>query len=215
VSLEAIVTGRPSSADRSVVAGATPEAVMELLTQRITIDALASRAGELLMLHACALADPRTGDSVVLVGPSGVGKTTIARTLGTEWSYVTDEAAAVNRSGRLLPYPKPLSVDVGQAQKSQVSPDELGLLGVPPHGLNVRVIALLDRQPGAELDVSTMPTVEAITRLAEHTSFLTALETPLQGLAGLVRSAGGLRVIKYSEASALRGVLRNELRAAP
>ena len=57
---------------------------MDRLSPMVTEIAITERRDDLLMFHACALADPATGDTVLLFGPSGPGKTTVARTLGTE-----------------------------------------------------------------------------------------------------------------------------------
>lgn len=186
--------------------GVPVRAALELMTQRVTVEALGRRAGELLMLHACALADPVTGAAVVLVGPSGMGKTTIAATLGRHFGYVTDETAAVAADGTLVAYPKPLSVVTGDG-KEQVSPAALGLQPAP-EGLRVRAVLLLDRQPSAPgVTVEPVDTVRAVAALAEHTSYLARLERPLQRVADLLRSTGGLRRVTYAEAADLEPLL--------
>ena len=137
--------------------------VMDRLSPLITRLAVTERAGELTMFHACALADPVTGDTAVLFGPSGTGKTTLARTLGTDFAYVTDETAAVTRDGLLVPYPKPLSILIGPRDrlKRQVSPGELGLrrLGDGPYRLRalVQLHRVPDHQGDAELEL--LPTI--------------------------------------------------------
>lgn len=185
-------------------------ATLEWATQQITTDAVSIRAGELLMFHAGAVADPATGASVVLVGPSGMGKTTLAAALGRHWGYVTDETAAIDDTGRLCRYPKPLSViEPGHDSKVQRSPRSLGLLDAPDE-LQVRAVLLLDRRnreagAGAPpsntetgLVVEAVPNVPAIAMLAEHTSYLGRLEQPLNRIANLLNATGGLRIVRYS-----------------
>lgn len=209
VSLD-VVLGEPSDeagadadADR-VVAAATSEHLMELLSQEVTVAAVSVRAGELVMLHACGLADPRTGRTLLLVAPSGTGKTTLARTLGHRWGYVTDETGAVELDGRLLAYPKPLSVVTEGEHKVQMSPDELGLAH-PPGDLTVAGIWLLDRQPGVDRAArERVALVDAVALLAEQTSYLTFLEAPLTQLAELVQTIGGVSKVTYSDAEQLR-----------
>ncbi|WP_125037457.1 ATP-binding protein [Nocardioides sp. LS1] len=176
---------------------------MEAVTQQVTIEAVTRRAGELLMLHACALADPATGRCVLFVGPSGMGKSTIAWTLGRDFGYVTDETAAVTADGRLVAYPKPLSIRAGGPAKEQHSPDDLNLVN-PGDDLSVAAVLLLDRQPEQPFAVERLPTVEGVALLAEHTSFLGELDAPLQRLAALCEDAGGLRRASYRDAAELK-----------
>jgi hypothetical protein len=201
-----IVPGPPRGTPDSLTASTIDE-LLESLTQRITVEAITRRAGDLLMLHACALANPNTGLTAVFVGPSEMGKTTIAMTLGTTWGYVTDETVAVDRRGVLVPYPKPLSVVGSGLHKEQRSPDELGLLNAPG-ALTVATVVLLDRHPSHQgLGIERLPTLEAVALLAEHTSFLTALPSPLGRLVELVEGVGGLQRVTYGDAAELRPLL--------
>lgn len=79
-------------------------------TSRATVASLEARAGELLMFHAAGLS-ASDGRVVALVGPSGTGKSTAARTLcRDDFGYVTDETVAVDDAQRVLPFPKPIAV---------------------------------------------------------------------------------------------------------
>ncbi len=131
--------------ERSMLADSDELRLMDTLSSHLTRTAIQARLGELWMLHACALAHPETGATVVLVGPSGSGKTTVAATLGRHFGYLSDETVAIRHDGTVLPYPKPLSVLVdGRGPKRQESPSDLGLL-VAPSRPWLKAIALLDR----------------------------------------------------------------------
>ncbi|GAA1930637.1 hypothetical protein [Nocardioides marmoribigeumensis] len=182
---------------------------LEHLTQALTVTAIEALAGQRLMLHACAVA--RGDRSVVLVGPSGMGKTTVATVLGRRWSYVTDECVSVAGDGRVTPFPKPLSVIGAGPAKTQVAPTELGLTPcaerTTPAGL-----VLLRRDPGAgEPTVERVSTARAVALLAEHTSYLTQLERPLARVADLVHAVGGLQVVTYAEAVHLAPLVEEHL----
>jgi hypothetical protein len=175
--------------------------VLEYLSQTVTTSLIEYHAEHLLMLHACAVADQETGAAVVLVGPSGMGKTTMARQLAAKWAYVTDECVALDEELRVMPYPKPLSVnESGYDAKRQLAPSSLGLH--PVQGMTrAQAVLLLDRDPHAvEVVVEEVPTVPAIAMLAEHTSYLSRLDRPLHRLAALLHSADGLIKVTYAEA---------------
>jgi hypothetical protein len=181
-------------------------AAMDRLTSAATVALMTQRAGSLLMLHACGLADPRTGATVALVAPSGTGKTTLAGTLGTAWGYVSDETVALQADGTVLPYPKPLSCVVSPEveAKAQVGPDDCGLLPCGPD-LHIAAVLLLERRPDAPRTpvVDAVPTVHALAALAPETSYFTRLDRPLGTLAGILNGTGGLRRVTYAEASDL------------
>src|SRR3954454_10404328 len=147
-------------AETGWIAAPDVAAAMDRLTSAVTVALMTRRAGSLLMLHACGLADPRTGATVALVAPSGTGKTTLARTLGTAWGYVSDETVALEADGTVLPYPKPLSCVISpeMEDKAQVDPDECGLLSTNDRDLDVTVVLVLERRP----DTARIPAVDAV-----------------------------------------------------
>lgn len=186
----------------------TLESALEWVTQHITVGAIERRAGELLMLHACAVADPLTGHAAVLVGPSGMGKTTLARTLGRRWAYLTDETAALDPDGSVLAYPKPLSLVSQNGPKEQLSPHELELISVPDLPLQLTGLFLLDRQPGCETAVvEEVAKLEAIALLAEHTSYLGQMPGPLRAMAAVIDAVDGVRRLTYTETHQVEPVL--------
>lgn len=193
-----------------VVAADDVDRVMHDLSQAVTQQALAERAGSVVLLHAAALADPATGRAVVCVAPSGTGKTTLCRTLGREWGYVTDETVSVDAEGVIAPYPKPLSVwrEPERRVKDQVSATELGLGPCPPR-VEVGAVLWLDRHDAAAPDpvVEEVETAEALTTVATQTSGLARTPRPLHTLAAVLGRAGGLRRVRYREAATLVDLL--------
>ncbi|APZ35241.1 hypothetical protein BOH66_14040 [Microbacterium aurum] len=185
--------------------------LLERLSQRVTLVAITTQRGRLWMLHAAGLALP-DGRVLVLVGPSGRGKTTASRVLGAQLGYVSDETVAIDRDGRVYPYRKPLSIIEGGAYpKAQRSPAELGLAGLPDAPLQLAAIVLLDRRPDAadEPVIETLDLGDALEELVSQTSFLPDLDRPLQQLAAHVSAVGGVRRVVYSEATALSRIVEN------
>src|SRR3954452_2333701 len=112
-------------AEDSQLFGSDLATLMDRLSPMITRLAVTSRREDLVMVHACAVGDPETGAAAVLFGPSGTGKTTLARALCADLAYLSDETAAIVEDDlRVVPYPKPLSIIVspGDELKEQVSP---------------------------------------------------------------------------------------------
>ena len=212
-----LATDASAPAEATVAVSGDDETVLlDQLSTRLTQEALALRVGRLLLLHACAVADPRTGATMVLVAPSGVGKTTAAATLGRRFGYVSDETAAIDAYGRVLAYPKPLSVLIdGRRPKRQIPPDELGLLPAPS-ALHLTAVALLARTPGVTRPrVSTPGMLEALPAVAEQSSSLYLLPRPLRSLAATLERVGGLRRVEYAEADDLPDVVADLLGAGP
>lgn len=210
--------GRPT--DLSLTAGVTTAAaprvydimggdfrsLASMLSTRITLAAIEHRKSELIMLHACGVADSE-GRVAAFVGPSGRGKTTLASKLGREWGYVTDETVGIDRDGRVLPYRKPLSMidpEAVGADKIQVSADEIGLLPLPDVPLAISAVVLIDRRPGHGAPLVTdVPLIDALVQLIPEMSYLPQLERPLQRVAALIERVGGIRKVSYRESDHL------------
>ena len=149
---------------------------------------------------------PLSGRAAVLVGPSGMGKTTLAAELGRRWAYVTDECAAIDRGGAVHRFPKPLAVGASGGLKRLVSPTEAGLVP-PPASIELDAVWLLDRTGTSDVELADLAPARAVAMLAEHTSYLAALERPLHRLADVVERSGGAQVLRYQEAADVDALL--------
>ncbi|WP_052206779.1 hypothetical protein [Sinomonas humi] len=203
------------------VSGVTFEGFAAELTSALTLAAIEQRGGELLMLHASGLSDPRTGRTAALVGPSGIGKTTATRVLARGLGYVSDETVGIEPGGSVVPYPKPLSVIVDEPPdpKRQLGPDALGLRAAPtPGSLGAVVLLERERSPagsGRAAEVRPLSHAEAIVGLAPHTSSLGKLRRPLQLLCELLDACGGGVSVAYREAEDLAGLIPGLLARPP
>lgn len=188
------------------VTAADLEDLLQLLTQRVTVAAIDALAGHHLMLHAACLADPGTGRAAVFVAAGGTGKTTLVRVLGPDRWYVTDETAVIRVDGSIEPYPKPLSVRraPGSPWKDETPPSWAGLEppAAPVHAAALAVLRRDDDHDGAP-SVTTLGTLDAIVEVTHHASHLPSLDRPLQRLASLVESLGGVHLVTYRESADL------------
>jgi hypothetical protein len=201
----------PVSVGPGTVRGGDLATVMDRLTPTVTSLALHEHRSDLVMFHACGVADPETGHAVALYGPSGTGKTTLAQALCTELAYLSDETVAVDADLQVVPYPKPLSVlRAGDTVKEQVSPGRLSLMRPSERSYRLCSLVQLRRDPAhrGEPLLEPLPTVEALPELTAQTSFTREMTRPLHRLADLAHRAGGIRRVTYAEAVQLRPVVR-------
>lgn len=198
----------PENAD---VSGTDLGQVLQSLTQAITYANIAAQTGRLFMLHAGAVADPRTGRALVYVARGGTGKTTLTRQLGAHLSYLTDETAGFTADGVLHPYPKPLSVRAAgnTGLKDEISPDALDLRPTID-GARLHQLVLLDRRNSLDgpPHVTPLDTITALATLAPESSALSSLPRPLQTLAGFLESGRPALRLTYHEASEVLDDLR-------
>ncbi|AIY03581.1 hypothetical protein ART_3982 [Arthrobacter sp. PAMC 25486] len=181
----------------------------ESLTSHITLAAIEQQAGRRMMFHACGLADPLTGATIAFIAPSGTGKTTLARTLGTARGYVSDETIAVAADLSITPYPKPLSVKQPEpgVPKRQEGPEQ-HQLGDTPAAPTLQSIVLLSRVPGNDrISVEDVALADALLELTPQLSALARLERGLVQLCAMIEACGGVKRIRYAEARDIAGVL--------
>ncbi|MFT4245115.1 MAG: hypothetical protein QM571_01130 [Micrococcaceae bacterium] len=183
------------------------ETIESHLSSTLTLMGIEHNKGKRIMLHACGISDEE-GQVVAFVAKSGTGKTTLARTLGAEIGYVTDETLVVDFEGNVTWYPKPLSVitDVGNP-KMQVGPKELAFIK-PPKKLKLKKITLLDRDKESAdkskaLQIKDVPLADAIMALTPELSHMKSVDKPLHRLAELIERTGGVSEMKYVEASSV------------
>ncbi len=172
------------------------------LSSELTLRSISAQAGRLTLLHGAALSLPRSGASVVLVGRSGMGKTTATRSLGRHLGYLSDETAAIRDDLSLVAHPKPLSVvsaDDHQGHKEEFSPDDLDLLA-PPQRPWLAATVILDRD-----EAHTTPRLEpvglldAMIEVIPQSSSLPVQQDPLGGLARVLTHGRGTHRLLYAE----------------
>lgn len=176
----------------------------EHLVTTATRAAIESRVGERVLIHGAALAEPRTGATIALVGESGARKTTATAVLGRGLAYLTDETVSIGDDLGVERFEKPLSKLVdGRRPKLQCSPDELELLpGVD--GARLAVVAVLGRDPDAAApEARPMPLASALAAIVPQTSSLARLPRGLVRLCEVLDACGGAVELRYSEAESL------------
>lgn len=178
-----------------------PGSVAELSTHT-TLAAIEAQRGRLLMLHAAGIAHP-SGQVLAFIGPSGRGKTTLARNLGAKYGYVTDETVGIEADGTVHPYRKPLSViQPGEAYKKQLAPSVLGLGELPAASLALAGLVLVSRRDGysGAPRIEMLGLCEALVEIVPEISYLADMDKPLQTIASHVDRCGAIRRVTYSEA---------------
>jgi hypothetical protein len=150
------------------------------LVADVTQGAIASRPDQLL-LHAAALSF--AGHGLLLPGPSGSGKSTLAAALVLAgFDYLTDEAAAIDpETLEMAPYPKPLSLRAGSAQRLRITLPALGHMGSPDlapcsvlrahsrgRQVPVRVMLFPRYDPAATSELAPMGRAEAFVEVANN-----------------------------------------------
>lgn len=178
----------------------------------MTRRAIGAQAGTLTLLHAAALALPETGAALLLVAPSGTGKTTAATRLGRELNYLSDETAAVRNDLSIVPHPKPLSI-VGDNGKHERSPADLGLLPPRPDAW-VAGLVILERTPGAQAHLEHVGVIDAIIEVIPQSSSLPAQEAPFGTLMGVLSAGRGVAKLVYGEIDDAVPIVVDLLRSA-
>lgn len=203
--------GGEPDAEVSVPHPGDEDLLLERLSVDVTLSALSGRRGAMLMFHAAGIADA-DGRVFAFVGPSGRGKTTLSRVLGQVYGYVSDETIAVGDELGVFPYRKPLSLVRDGLPKDQVAPSALRLRDLPDAPLRLEGLIVLNRVAEcAKPTMERVPLVEVIDDVVAQMSFLPELEQPLQRLAGVVDSVGGLMRLTYSESAEVLPLIEKAL----
>ncbi|MDO5676857.1 MAG: hypothetical protein Q4G35_05040, partial [Propionibacteriaceae bacterium] len=183
-------------------------------TQAITRALIEERWGELLMLHAGAVADPASGRALAYVAPGGTGKSTLTRLLSQEWGYLSDETVGIDPASLAIrPYPKPLTwaAEAGKP-KEEHAPDEMGFQPTPSSP-TLAALAVLRRTDGAEATFRPLGLHEALKMIVPETSSLSKLPRPLHLFAEVYERVGGVTLVEYGEAEDLLEWCRESLGA--
>jgi hypothetical protein len=133
------------------------------------LNTIAAGSSAHVLLHAACVARPG-GGAVLLVGGPGAGKSTLAAAcLGAGFAYLSDELAAIDGTGRVVPYAKPLVLDgerlVPASALGRVAPEP-----VAPTGL-----VFPRYEPGAPLTEVPLEPGWALLTLAAHATNLGTL----------------------------------------
>ncbi|MGE9782520.1 hypothetical protein [Janibacter sp. G368] len=189
-----------------------------VLSREITRLGLTRLRGRVTLLHAAALADP-DGRAVVLVAPSGGGKSTATRVLGERLGYVTDESVVLLADGRIAPHPKPPSLVIDPADrwhKAEPSPDESGLGPTPPSP-TIAALLTLARDPEATSSrIEPVGLVDQLLAVLPETSSTWWLDDGLDRLARAVTAGGAPARLVYAEIDTCHELVAEHLaQAAP
>lgn len=203
----------------TVLAGAaSADRVPYALSREITRAGLMRLRGRATLLHAAALADP-AGRTLALVAPSGGGKSTATRVLGTRLGYVSDESVILLSDGRIAPHPKPPSLVIDaedRFHKEEPAPDALGLGPTPPLP-RLTALLTLSRDPEVtEPAVEEVGLIEQVLEVIPETSSTWWLDDGLDRLARAVTTGGPPARLRYAEIETCHELVREHLeRAAP
>ena len=169
-------------------------------TTQVTLAGLLATAGRRVNLHAGCVAND-AGRVLVVVGPSGTGKTTATRALAARLHYLSDETASITPDGVVFPHPKPLSIVVrpdDHTHKEQLSPDDIGLGSTPESGSLHRIVVLHRGVPDRH-GLQPLDTTTALMELIEQSSSLASLDAPLTTLLDVMDATGGVLALEYDE----------------
>ncbi|GGH62404.1 hypothetical protein [Rothia aerolata] len=207
--------GRQGSYTPHLVHVRSAARAQERLTVEVTLRLLEALAGKLSLFHAAALGDSASRAAMILIGPSGRGKTTAARFLGRHFAYLSDETAVVQPNHTVRPYPKPLSViDNPHQPKVQYDPAAAGLSPAAPDDFSytLRRIILLDRrEEPVEAHLEPVALADALLEIVEQTSGLVKTEDGVGKLIALIEACGGVQRLTYHEIHQALDLLRENL----
>jgi hypothetical protein len=174
---------------------------------------VALEAPDFIFIHAGVVADG--GSALLLPGMSFAGKTTLVRSLVKAGAvYYSDEFAVLDATGRVHPYPRPLSYrppDGGPSVDYRV--EQLGgAVGDQP--LSVRLVVAARYRPGVEWDPEHLSAGAGALILLENA--IPGQDRPDQTIRHITRAIAGATVLhgERGEADEIAGELLEALRAA-
>ena len=154
------------------------------------------------VLHAACVA--RGGRALVLAGDSGSGKSTLALGLaGAGWASVADDLTALDRRGRVLPFPTRISLKPGswplvapsvldEAVEGRLGGGRTRYLDPPARAgqgaLTPAALVFPRYVPGAEPAVEPLSPEEALVRLVDSGTRLAGLPETAAPLARFLRA---------------------------
>lgn len=165
-----------------------------------------------VLLHAAGLAHPVTGDAAAFVAPSGTGKSTLARTWGRSYRYLSDETVGIDPEGVVHGFPRPIVLRVGgEGTKRTLAPADHVRVGSGPAYLRAVVLLSRTAEGPAEPELTPVPVLAAIMELVPQTSYLTRIPRPLHRMADLLESVGGALRLSYRDVDSLGPALAEVL----
>lgn len=195
---------------------ATVDRVPYALSREITRTGLMRLRGRATLLHAAALADP-DGRTLVLVAPSGGGKSTASRVLGARLGYVSDESVVLLEDGRIAPHPKPPSLIIDPQDrwhKEEPGPDELGLGPTPASPRLAALLTLRRDEDCPEPVIEEVGLIDQVLAVLPETSSTWWLEDGLDRLARAVTAGGQPARLRYAEVDTCHELVREHLARA-
>ncbi len=190
--------------DQLLARAADPNDAADALVSALEVY-VAERAPDNIILHAGVVGLP--GGALVLPGRSGSGKTTLVRALlaaGAE--YYSDEYAALDRFGRVVPYARPLSLrDPASGRPRLLSAHSLGApIGAAP--LAVQAVVIVCHAERGAWHVRRLSAARAMLALIPHAA--PTRRRPAETLAALRRLVADAEVWAGERGEAADSVVR-------
>jgi hypothetical protein len=151
---------------------------------------IAAEARDAVFVHAGAVA--YNGRGIVIPGKSFSGKTTLVAALARAGAeYYSDEYAVIQPDGRLIPYPKELSLRMVEGSRVQTdrSIDDLGgISGSAP--VDIGLLVLTEYRASSVWDPQSLSPAQGMVELLAHTEPVQARpETTLATVTKALRDA--------------------------
>lgn len=199
--------------EEPVTITARASAVPYDLSREVTRRGLLRLTGRATLLHAAALAD-EDGRTLVLVAPSGGGKSTATRVLGQRLGYVSDESVVLLGDHRIAPHPKPPSLVIDPDQrfrKEEPAPDGIGLGPTPTAPRLGRLLVLARDAEAVEPSIETVGLLDQVLAMLPETSSTWLLPDGLDQLARAATAGGAPARLHYAEIASCHDLVRAHL----